>query len=140
VLKKRRNRGNGHTEPLLPANKQAALREAEALATTLGVPVTEAAQILANDREGYILPLTVATVTAAGGSASNGKEGNLFTKSTVDAYIAAVIELWHLQVAHGNKNTENLRNAAVRSFLEQRGRQRNRLNRTSFKDRGTEGI
>ena len=121
VPKKRRNRGNGHTEPLLPADEQAALREAEALATTLGVPVAEAVQILANDWEGYILPLTVVTVTAAGGSAGDGKEGNLFTKSTVDAYIAAVIELWHLQVAYGNKNTENLRNAAVRSFLEQRG-------------------
>jgi len=43
-------------------------------------------------------------------------------------------------VAHGNKNTENLRNAAVRSFLEQRNRQRNRLNRASFKNQGTEGI
>ena len=94
--KKRRNRGNGYTELLLPADEQAALREAEALAITLGVPVAEAAQILANDREGYILPSTVATVTAAGGSAGNGKEGNLFTKSTVNAYIAAVIELWHL--------------------------------------------
>jgi len=96
VPKKRRSRGNGHTEPPLPADKQAALREAEALATTLGVPVTEAAQILANDRKGYILPSTIITATAAGGSASNGKEGNLFTKSTVNAYIATVIELWHL--------------------------------------------
>ena len=94
--KKQRNRGNGYTEPLLPADKQAALREAEALTTTLGVPVTEAAQILANDWEGYILLLTIATVTAASSSASNGKEGNLFTKSTIDTYIAAVIELWYL--------------------------------------------
>jgi len=43
VPKKRRNRGNGYTEPLLPADEQAALREAEALAITLGVPVAEAA-------------------------------------------------------------------------------------------------
>ncbi|KAM4067976.1 centromere DNA-binding protein complex CBF3 subunit [Hirsutella rhossiliensis] len=28
-------------------------------------------------------------------------------EGTIDAYIAAVIELWRLQVAHGNSNTEN---------------------------------
>lgn len=140
VPKKRRGRGNGHTEPPLPADEQAALREAEALAATLGVPVADAAHILADDRESYTLPATVAAATAAGNGAGDAEEGNLFAKSTVDAYIAAVIELWHLQVVHGNKNTENPRSAAVRGFLEQRGRQRNRLNRANFKDRGAEGI
>jgi hypothetical protein len=46
----------------------------------------------------------------------------LFTKSTVDAYVAAVLELWRVQVAHGNGNVENPRGIAVRGFLEQRGR------------------
>ncbi|KAM4066406.1 centromere DNA-binding protein complex CBF3 subunit [Hirsutella rhossiliensis] len=59
---------------------------------------------------------------------------------TIDAYIAAVIELWRLQVAHGNANTENPRGAAVRGFLEQRGRQRGKHDRASFKDRGSDGI
>ena len=58
----------------------------------------------------------------------------------MDAYIAAVIELWRLQVAHGNSNTEHPRGAAVRGFLEQRGRQRGRLNRETFQDRGADGI
>ena len=136
VPKKRRGRGDGHTDPPLPADEQAALREAEALAVTLAVPVTEAAQILADDRESYILPSTIATATGTG----DAEEGTLFTKSTVDAYIAAVMELWNLQVAHGSKNTENPRSVAVRGFLDQRGRQKNRHNRASFKDRGTEGI
>lgn len=131
--KKRR----GRTEPallLLPAEEQAALREAEALATTLGVPVGEAIQILADDRESYVPPPSAAT------GDGDGEEGGLFTKGTVDAYIAAVIELWRVQVAHGGKNTENPRGIAVRGFLEQRSRQRSRLDRASYKDRGTEGI
>ncbi|XP_044714726.1 PIF1-like helicase domain-containing protein [Hirsutella rhossiliensis] len=40
-------------------------------------------------------------------------EGSLLTRGTIDAYIAAVIELWRLQVAHGNSNTENPRGAAA---------------------------
>jgi hypothetical protein len=61
-------------------------------------------------------------------------------KSTVDAYIAAVLELWRLQVAHGNGNTQNPRGTAVRGFLEQRGRQRSKHDRAFFKDRGSDGI
>ena len=81
----------------------------------------------------------LASITAAAAAGDVG-EGDLFTKGTVDVYIAAVIELWRVQVAHGNKNTENPRGATVRGILEQRGHQRNRFNRASFKDCGTEGI
>ena len=94
-------------------NEQAALREAEALTVTLAVPVTKAAQILADDRKSYILPLIIATAT----STNDAKKGTLFTKSIVDTYIAAVIKLWNLQVAYSSKNTENLRSITVRSFL-----------------------
>jgi len=116
VPKKRRSRGDGYTDPLLLANEQAALREAEALTVTLVVPVTEAAQILADNCKSYILLLIIATATGT----SDAKEGTLFTKSTVNTYIAAVIKLWNLQVAYGSKNTENLRSMAVRGFLDQR--------------------
>ncbi len=98
--------------------------------------VADAVRILSDDRDSYVPPASVAAATAAG----DVVEGDLLTKSTVDVYISAVIELWQVQVAHGNKNTENPRSAAVRGFLEQRGRQRNRLNRASYKDCGTEGI
>jgi len=138
VPKKRR--GHNRTEPPLQADEQAALREAEALAATLAVPVAEAARILADDRESYIPPPTIAAAAAAATATGDGEEGDLYTKGTVDAYIAAVIELWRVQVAHGGRNTDNPRGAAVRGFLEQRGRQRNQLNRASFKDRGAEGI
>jgi hypothetical protein len=110
-----------------------ALAEVKSLAETLEVPLTEVAELLADDREDYVLPVALA-------SAVDVKEGSLFTKNTVDAYVAAVIELWRLQVAHGNGNVENPRGAAVRGFLEQRGRQRGKLDRASFKDRGGDGI
>ncbi|KAK7582888.1 hypothetical protein V3481_012184 [Fusarium oxysporum f. sp. vasinfectum] len=112
----------------------AALAEAESLAEALEVPLAEAAELLADDREGYVPP------TALAPAAADLAEGSLLTKGTIDAYIAAVIELWRLQVAYGNANTENPRGAAVRGFLEQRGRQRGKHDRASFKDRGTDGI
>ena len=115
----------------------AALAEVKTLAETLEVPLAEVAELLADDREGYVPPAALAR--AAGAPAASG-EGSLLTKSTVDAYIAAVIKLWRLQVAHGNGNTENPRGAAVRGFLEQRGRQRSKLDRASYKDRGRDGI
>jgi hypothetical protein len=110
-----------------------ALAEVKSLAEALEVPLTEVTELLADDREDYIPPAALAP-------AVDVKEGPLFTKGTVDAYIAAVIELWRLQVAYGNSNIENPRGAAVRGFLEQRGRQRGKLDRASFKDRGGDGI
>jgi hypothetical protein len=104
----------------------------KSLAETLELPLTEVAELLADDREDYVPPAALAP-------AVDVKEGSLFTKNTVDAYIAAVIELWRLQVAHGNSNVENPRGAAVRGFLEQRGRQQGKLDRANFKDRGGDG-
>jgi len=112
----------------------AALTEVKSLAETLEVPITNVIELLADDREGYMPP---AALSQAVGTAP---EGTLYTKGTVDAYIAAVIELWRLQVAHGGSNVENPRSIAVRGFLEQRGRQRGKHDRASFKDRGSDGI
>jgi hypothetical protein len=86
----------------------------------LEVPLAEVAELLADDREGYVPPAALAPAMEAPAALA---EGSLLTKGTVDAYIAAVIELWRLQVAHGNGNTENPRGAAVRGFLEQRSPQ-----------------
>ena len=115
----------------------AALAEVKALAESLEVPLAEVAELLADDREGYVPPAALAPALDAPAAPS---KGSLLTKGTVNAYIAAVIELWRLQVAHGNSNTENPRGAAVRGFPEQRGRQRGKLDRASYKDRGSDGI
>jgi hypothetical protein len=111
-----------------------ALQEVKSLAAALEVPVTDAVALLADDREDYVPP---AALDLGGDS---GAAGSLLTKGTLDAYVATVIELWRLQVAHGSRNTESPRGAAVRGFLEQRGRQRGKLDRASFKDRGSDGI
>ena len=60
------------------------------LAETLEVPLIKAAELLADDREGYILP--TALVVAIDIVAPIAK-GSLLTRSTINAYIAAVIEL-----------------------------------------------
>lgn len=115
----------------------AAFAEAQVLAEALKVPLTEAVQLLADDREDYVPPAAFAPVEEEDKAAV---EGTLLTRGTVDAYVAAVLELWRLQVAHGNHNIENPRGAAVRGFLEQRGRQRGRFDRETFQDRGADGI
>jgi chromosome segregation and condensation protein ScpB len=63
-----------------------ALVEVKSLAETLEVPLAKVAELLADDREDYVLLTALAL-------AANAKEVPLFTKSTVDAYIATVIEL-----------------------------------------------
>ena len=118
----------------------AALIEVKSLAEDLELPLAQVAELLADDREDYVAPAGLALPGDAPAAAAPEAVGTLLTRGTVDAYIAAVIELWRVQVAHGSHNTENPRGAAVRGFLEQRGRQRGRLDRDSFQDRGKEGI
>jgi hypothetical protein len=85
----------------------------------LEVPLAKVAKLLTDDRKGYI---ALATLALAGEPAVAPDKGSLLTKGTVDAYIAAVLKLWRLQVTHSNSNTENLRGTAVRGFLKQQGR------------------
>jgi hypothetical protein len=111
-----------------------ALAEVKSLAETLDVPLAEAAELLVDDREGYVPPAALLAPT------TEAPKGSLLTRGTIDAYIAAVIELWRLQVAHGSGNTDNPRGAAVRGFLDQRSRQRGQLDRDTYRDRGSDGI
>jgi hypothetical protein len=110
-----------------------ALREAENLAKDLDVPLHEAVRILMEDREDYKPPDLPEP-------AAGDEKGSLYTRSTIDAYIAAVVELWRVQVSQGSCNTENPRGAAVREFLKQRNHQRVRIRRVEFKDRGLHNI
>jgi hypothetical protein len=84
-----RQRQHQHQRQLQQEQEQAdamALAEVKSLAETLDVPLTEAAELLADDREGYVPPAALAPVTEA-------PKGSLLTRGTIDAYIAAVIEL-----------------------------------------------
>jgi hypothetical protein len=117
------------------------MAEVKSLAETLDVTLAEAAELLADDREGYVPPAALAPATEeATEEGEEGAAGSLLVRGTVDAYVAAIMELWRLQVAHGNGNTDNPRSIAVRGFLEQRSRQRSKLDREAYKDRGADGI
>lgn len=67
----------------------AALAEVKTLAEALEVPLSEAVELLADDREGYVPPIALAPTLEA----AEELQGSLFTKGTVDSYVAAVIEL-----------------------------------------------
>jgi hypothetical protein len=69
------------------------LVEVETLAKALEVPLMDAITLLVDDREGY-MPLLALELAAQGARAPAMLiEGALFTKGTVNAYIAAVLEL-----------------------------------------------
>jgi hypothetical protein len=92
--------------------------EVETLAKALEVPLTDAVALLADDCEGYVPPPALELAMQAAGAPATPVEGALFTKSTVDAYVTAILELWRVQVAHSNGNVENPRGIAVHGFLE----------------------
>src|SRR3569833_888053 len=139
-------RYRGRKPPLAPAaagDTEAQVRgliEAQILAEELHLSLDEAVRCLREDREDYVPPAAYSAIENDDDEKEDGTEGTLYTKNTVDAYISAVIELWRVQVAHGNRNSENPRGAAVRGFLEQRGRQQAKQERNSYKDCGIDGI
>ena len=117
------------------------MAEVKSLAETLDVTLAKAAKLLADDREGYMPPAALVPATEEEEEGTEeGAAGSLLVRGTVDAYVAAIMELWRLQVAHGNGNTDNPCSIAVRGFLKQHSRQRGKLDRKTYKDRGADGI
>jgi hypothetical protein len=57
------------------------------------VPLANIAKLLADDRKGYVPPTTLTPPAAA---TDTDEKRSLLTKSTVNAYITAVLELWRL--------------------------------------------
>jgi hypothetical protein len=70
------------------------------------VPLTEVAELLADDRKDYVPPIALVP-------AVDMKEGSLFIKGIVNVYITIIIELWRLQVVYNNSNIENPRGTIV---------------------------
>lgn len=129
-----------------------AFAEAQLLAEALQVPLAQVPKLLADDRDDYEPPTVLASIIDEEGEDEEGEEGeegefadeneggSLYKRQTVEAYVAAVVELWRLQVTHGNNNTEHPRSEVVRGFLSQRGRQRAKYDRDNYVDRGIGGI
>ena len=67
--------------------------EVKSLVEILDVFLADAAELLVDDREGYVLPTALAPMIA---KAPKGAKGSLLTRGTIDTYVAAIIELWRL--------------------------------------------
>lgn len=62
------------------------------------MPLVDVAELLMEDREGYVPPAALAQDLAQAQAEAEGTEaaGTLFVKGTLDAYVAAVMELWRV--------------------------------------------
>lgn len=121
----RKGKGKGKAKTKAKAKGAGAEAEAEAEQEREG----EAEQ------EGEVLP-----EEDDGGEGPAGLIGSLYTPNTVDAYVAAVIELYDGQVTHGLNRHPHPRGPALTGLLRQRRRERDVNDRESFKDRGAGGI
>lgn len=68
-----------------------------------------------------------------------GPPGSLYVKSTLDAYVAAVIELWEQQRQNGLNKHDHPRGSALEDLLQKRARERDRNDRETFAHRGEGG-
>jgi hypothetical protein len=60
------------------------------------MPLTDAIILLADNCKGYVPPPALELAAQGAGIPAMPVKGALFTKSTVNAYIAAVLELWQV--------------------------------------------
>jgi hypothetical protein len=72
----------------------------------------------------------------AGEELHTGPVGSLFTISTIDAYVATVIELYDRQLSLGLARPPHPRSAVLKALLKTRRRERDKNERESFQDRG----
>jgi hypothetical protein len=127
----------------LEAEEREMVQEAEMLARQLGVPVAEVPVMLADDRLEYMPPAVLRGMTeAADGEVEEveGPPGSLYVRSTLDAYVAAVLELWEQQRQDGLNKHDHPRGSALEGLLQKRARERDRNDREAFADRGEGGI
>jgi hypothetical protein len=103
--------------------------EAKELSETLGAPLEEALAMLIDDRIAPTVP----------GDEGEPVEGALLQYSTIEVYVAAVMELWQTQVSAGWANTVSPRTDAVGALIAQRRRDRAQIARESYADRGGHG-
>lgn len=104
--------------------------EAKELAKDLEAPLKEALAILIDDR---IAP------QALGDEAVEASEGALLQHSTIEVYVAAVMELWQAQTSAGSNRHPNPRTDAVSALIAQRRLSRAQIARESYANRGGHG-
>jgi hypothetical protein len=62
----------------------------------LEVPLTDAVVLLADNREGYMPPPALELAAQGAGAPAVPAKEALFTKSIINAYITAILELWQV--------------------------------------------
>lgn len=65
--------------------------------------------------------------------------GALYQASTIEVYVAAVMELYQAQVSAGFNRNPNPRTDAISALIQQRKLDRARIARESYEDRGAYG-
>lgn len=137
------------TKKVLGKRKRAEKEEAEAIAEVerlskeLGVPLVEVPEMLADDRLEYHPPEALRKGGEGTGAGEEGEEtpvGSLYTIGTVDCYVAAIVELYDIQLANGSNRHPHPRGAGLEGLLAQRKRDRDKNDRAAFVDRGQGGI
>jgi hypothetical protein len=122
----------------------AVLGEVEELAKELDVPVEAVPEMLADDRLDYEAPGILGGGDGDGeddgGEGVSAPIGSPYTVATVDAYVAAVIELYDLQRSNGSNRHPHPRGQAVAGLLGYQRCERDQNDRDAFVDRGIGGI
>ena len=126
--------------------------EAELLARQLGMSVEEVPDMLADDRLDYMPPAVLrriaeeeltrskAEIEAEEEVVKGQSPGSLYVRSTLEAYVAAVLLLYD-QLKQDKLNPHpHPRGSALEGLLQRRARERDKNDRESFADRGEGGI
>lgn len=130
--RKRKRMATTETAPASQTDNRATAfaEEAKELARDIQAPLEEALAMLIDDR---ITPL------APGDDEVEPIEGALLQYSTIEVYVAAIMELWQAQTSAGSNRHPNPRTDAVASLISQRRLDRARIARESYEDRGSHG-
>ena len=130
---KGKGKGKGQGKDVLVVDNEA-WAEAQLLANQLGIPSGELLAMVADD-------LGIDGINPKAPKAQeHAAEGALLTASTIEVYVLAIAELYHMQRSLGQNSCSALQGPALNNLLETRKRQQDAVNHAAFVDRGATGI
>ena len=74
-----------------------------------------------------------------GEASGPGSAGTLLKAATIESYVAAVADLYHMQVQTGTNKAPFFRGKALQHLIDSRRRQQDEIDRAEFADRGGQG-
>ena len=131
--KKPRSRLGKRKRAGTPAATKADIGSAElALARQLEIPLDDLSAMVADDRG--------ASDESSEDEDGEGQGGSLLKFSTIEVYVAAVAELWSVQLSMGLHSHALLRGPALNQELDKRRSQSDQQARQDYADRGAGGL